>query len=99
VRGAVVAGKSLTVDEIAGIVIGLLAEKASVPADQMRANLEAAGPELPVDSVLLVEVLARVGEACGVRIPLNEETAMSTGSVMAFARMVHKVIPAEGGTA
>lgn len=93
------AGKRLTVDEIAAIVIGLLAENAGVPADQMRAGLMVGGPELPVDSVLVVEVLARTGEACGVRIPLNEETAMSTGSVMAFARTVHKAIPLEGETA
>lgn len=93
------AGKGLTVDEIVGITIGLLAEKAGVPAEQMRADLEAAGPGLPVDSIVLVEVLAKVGEACGVRIPLNEETAMSTGSVLAFARTVHKAIPVEGGTA
>jgi len=94
-----VAGKGLAVEEIAGIVIGLLAEKAGTSADQMRADLEAAGPGLPVDSIVLVEVLAKVGEACGVRIPLNEETAMSLGSVMTFARTVYKAIPAEGGTA
>ena len=93
------ASKSLTVDEIADIVIGLLAEKAGVPADQMRAELEAAGTDLPVDSVLIVEVLAKVGEACGARIPANAETARSTGSVMAFARTVHKVVPVEGETA
>lgn len=91
--------KSLTVDEIVGIVIELLAKNAGAPASQMRADLEAAGPELPVDSLLVVEVLARVGEACGVRIPLDEETAMSTGSVMAFACTVHKAIPVEGETA
>jgi acyl carrier protein len=84
------------VDEIADIVIGLLAEQAGVPADQMRAQLEAAGPELPVDSVLIAEVLSRVEKACGVRIPADAEAARSTGSVMAFARTVHKAIPAEG---
>lgn len=93
------ASKSLTVDEIVDIVIGLLAEKAGVPADQMRAQLEAAGPELPVDSVLIAEVLSRVEKACGARIPADAEAARSTGSVMAFARTVHKAIPAEGETA
>jgi acyl carrier protein len=95
----VVAGKSLTVDEIVGIVIGLLAEKAGVPADQMRADLEAAGLELPVDSILIAEILSRVEEACGARIPADAEAARSTGSVTAFACTVYKAIPVEEGTA
>ena len=89
------AKKSLSVDEIADIVIGLLAEQAGIPEDQMRAQLEAAGPGLPVDSVLIAEVLSRVEEVCGARIPADAEAARSTGSVMAFARTVHKAIPAE----
>lgn len=91
--------ETLTVDEIADLVIGLLAEKAGIPAGQMRAQLEAEGPELPVDSVLIVEVLSKVQEACGARIPVNAETARSTGSVMAFARTVRKAIPIGGETA
>jgi acyl carrier protein len=98
-RGVVVAGKGLTVEEIAGIVIGLLADKAGVPADQMRADLEATGPGLPVDSVLIAEILSRVEEACGARVPADAEAARSTGSVMALARTVQKAIPIEGGTA
>jgi hypothetical protein len=94
-----VAIKSLSVDEIADIVIGLLAEQAGIPADQMHAQLEAAGPGLPVDSVLIAEVLSRVEEACGARIPADAEAARSTRSVIAFARTVHKAIPAEGETA
>jgi acyl carrier protein len=94
-----VAVKSLTVDEIAGIVIGLLAEDAGVPADQMRADLEAAGPELPVDSVLIAEILSRVEAACGARIPADAEAARSTGSVTAFARTVQRAIPVQGGVA
>jgi hypothetical protein len=93
--GEAVAKKSLSVDEIADIVIGLLAEQAGIPEDQMRAQLEAAGPGLPVDSVLIAEVLSRVEEVCGARIPADAEAARSTGSVMAFARTVHKAIPAE----
>ncbi len=42
------AGKGLTVDDIVVIVIDLLAEQAGVSAAQMRIELEAGGPELPV---------------------------------------------------
>lgn len=97
--GAALGGKDLTVDEIADIVIGLLAEKAGIPAGHIRAKLEAAGPDLPVDSVLIAEILSRVEEACGARIPADAEAARSTGSVMAFARTVHRAIPVERGTA
>lgn len=97
-RGAAVAGMGLTVEEIVDIVIGLLAETAGVPAERMRADLEAAGQELHVDSVLIAEILSRVEQVCGARIPADAEAARSTGSVVAFARTVYKAIPAEGRT-
>jgi acyl carrier protein len=94
-----VAGKGLTVDDIVVIVIGLLAEQAGVSAAQMRAELEAGGPELPVDSLLIAEILSRVEEACGASVPADADAARSAGSVTAFAATVYRAIPAEGGTA
>ena len=52
--------RTLAVSEIAEIVIGFLAAESGIPASQLRADLEAAGPELPVDSLLVVEVLVKV---------------------------------------
>ena len=60
--------RTLAVSEIAEIVIGFLAAESGIPASQLRADLEAAGPELPVDSLLVVEVLVKVEDACGVRL-------------------------------
>jgi len=94
-----VAAEGLTVEDIAEIVIGLLAEQAGIPAAQMRAELLAAGPGLPVDSLLIAEILTRVEEACGARIPADAAAARSTGSVTAFAHVVFRSIPTEGGTA
>ena len=59
--------RTLTVSEIAEIVIGFLAAESGIPADQLRADLRLQA-ELPVDSLLVVEVLAKVEDACGVRL-------------------------------
>ena len=60
---------TLTVNHIINIVIDLLAAGSHVPSSQLRAELEAAGQELPVNSLRVVEVLTKVEAACGVRAP------------------------------
>ena len=94
--GAALNSKELTVGDITEIVIGLLAEDSGVSAGVLRAELEAAGPELPVDSLLVAEVLTRVEGACGVSIQVDTAAARSTRSVLTFARTVHKALPHEG---
>ena len=88
--------RTLAVSEIAEIVIGFLAAESGIPPPQLRADLEAAGPELPVDSLLVVEVLVKVEDACGVRLGINEEVARSTRSVMTFARAIHRALAMKG---
>lgn len=88
--------RTLAVSEIAEIVIGFLAAESGIPASQLRADLEAAGPELPVDSLLVVEVLVKIEDACGVRLEINEEVARSTRSVMTFARTIHRALAMKG---
>jgi acyl carrier protein len=83
--------------DIAGIVVGLLAENMGVSPGELRAELAAAGRQLPVDSLLVAEVLTRVEDACGVRIHVDAEAARSTRSVMTFARTVHKALQDGGG--
>lgn len=86
----------MAVSEIAEIVIGFLAAESGIPASQLRADLEAAGPELPVDSLLVVEVLVKVEDTCRVRLEINEEVARSTRSVMTFARAIHRALAMKG---
>ena len=88
--------RTLAVSEIAEIVIGFLAAESGIPASQLRADLEAAGPELPVDSLLVVEVLVKVEDACRVRLEISEEVARSTRSVMTFARAIHGALAMKG---
>jgi acyl carrier protein len=82
------------VTAIAATVIALLAEEIHIPADELRAKLASNGAELRVDSLLIAEILTRVEAACDVRIHVDAEAARSTRSVMAFARTVHKALPA-----
>ena len=85
--------KKLTVSDIADVVIGLLAVESGISAGELRAELEAAGPQMPVDSLLLVEVLTKVEDVCGVRIQVDADVARSTRSVMTLARKVHQALP------
>jgi acyl carrier protein len=87
---------TLTVYDIVDIVIGLLAEQAHVQPGDLRAELEAAGQELPVNSLLVVEVLTKVEAACGVRLPVTKAVAMSTRSVLSFAWAVRRQLAAKG---
>ncbi|MFI0766149.1 acyl carrier protein [Streptomyces sp. NPDC021218] len=75
-------------DEITSVVIGFLAEHEGVSPDELRAELEQGGRELPVDSLLVVEILTRIEERYHVAIPADREAAQATRSVRAFATAV-----------
>ncbi|WP_308294976.1 acyl carrier protein [Streptomyces sp. Tu10] len=75
-------------DEIVSVVITLLAELQDTPADVLFQELAKAGTELPVDSLLIVEILTRVEERYVIAIPADRQAAQATRSVHAFARAV-----------
>lgn len=81
--------------DIEDLTIGLLAEEAKCSPDEMRQRLEEAGGDLPIDSILLVEVVVRVEERCGVHLPTTLETARNLRSVRDFAVMVYKHVQVE----
>ena len=78
----------LTVSHVIGVVVLLLAEEREESEAETRTWLEAAGREMPIDSLLIVEILARVEEECGVRIPADADAARSMRSVRTFAETV-----------
>jgi acyl carrier protein len=43
---------------------------------------------MPIDSLLIVEILARVEQECGVRIPADADAARSMRSVHTFAETI-----------
>lgn len=79
-------------EEIVAVVIEFLAELEARPVDEVRAELQDAGAELPVDSVLIVEILTRVEEHYGIAIPADRQSAQATRSVRAFAAAVQDAI-------
>jgi hypothetical protein len=87
---------TLTVEEIVDLVIGFLAVESHLQPGELRAELEAAGSGLPVNSLLVVEVLSKVEAACEIRLPVTKEVAASTRSVLAFAEAIHRELAKRG---
>lgn len=83
--------------DVADVVIELLAEDAGRSPDEVRASLGVAGG-WPIDSLLLVEVLPRVEARFGVKIPETVEAARAFGTVQAFAEMVAAAASGAAGT-
>jgi acyl carrier protein len=82
--------------DVEDLTIGLLAEEAKCSQGEMRQRLEEAdGDDLPIDSILLVEVVVRVEEHCGVHLPTSLETARNLRSVRDFAVMVYNLVQVE----
>jgi acyl carrier protein len=81
--------------DIEDFTIGLLAEEAKCSPGEMRQRLEEAGGDLPIDSILLVEVVVRVEELYGVHLATTLETVFNLRSVRDFAVMVHNLVQVE----
>lgn len=78
-----------SVTEIVDVIIDLLAQDAHRDPVELRRELEALGEQLPVDSVLAVEVLARIEDRYGVTLPATVEASRNLRSVRRFADAVH----------
>lgn len=81
-----------SLEDIVTIVVEFLAELQDRDPDELRMELEEGGEELPVDSILIVEILTRVEERYGISVPADEEAARSTRSVRTFATTILNVI-------
>jgi acyl carrier protein len=81
--------------EIGDFTIGLLAQEAKCSPGEMRQRLEVAGGDLPIDSILLVEVVVRVEERYGVHLATTLDTVFNLRSVSGFAVMVNSLVQVE----
>lgn len=81
--------------DIEDLTIEFLAEEAKCSPAEMRQCLEEAGDALPIDSIVLVEVVVRVEERYGVHLPTTLETAQNLRSVRDFSVMVYRHVQAE----
>ncbi|WP_328842854.1 acyl carrier protein [Streptomyces sp. NBC_00258] len=84
-----------SVQEIVDIVIEFLAEYQDRPLEEVYEELAARGQDLPVDSVLVMEILARVEEHFGISVPADAEAGRSLRSVWAFAETVYDTMQAK----
>ncbi|MFC9792724.1 acyl carrier protein [Streptomyces sp. NPDC057695] len=80
------------IDDIVSVIIEFLAELQGKTAAGVRADLEDGGNELPVDSLLIVEILTRIEEQYSIAIPADRQSAQATRSVQAFARAVQEAV-------
>jgi acyl carrier protein len=74
--------------EIENLIIALLAEIQGKDPETLRSELEAAGEKLPIDSLLVVEILVQVQEVYGVDLPANVESAKNLATVTSFAQAI-----------
>jgi acyl carrier protein len=85
-------GYTVELQTIVDRIIELLAEKNRRDVAELRAELEAGGANLPVDSVLAAEVLARIEAETGVRLPATAETSRNLRSVHRFAQAIFDLV-------
>jgi acyl carrier protein len=78
----------LTVSDVVDVVVELLAAERGISTEVMMAELSAGGDSLPIDSLLLQEILVRIEERFDVQLPDTVETARSMASVRTFAQAI-----------
>lgn len=81
----------LTVEAVEAIVVELLADEEGCDPDELGRRLLAAGPQMPVDSLLMFDVLYAVEQRTGVRVKADKKTGRSMRSVRDFAHRVMEV--------
>lgn len=81
-----------TNQEIEDEVIGILAEHLNADAETSRQELVAGGPEMPIDSLILVEIMARVEARFDVRVPETTAAAAAFSSVLSFVQLIKSLV-------
>ncbi|WP_162958855.1 acyl carrier protein [Nocardia yunnanensis] len=85
----------MTEADVVDLIVELLAEDAGENPGQLHAELLELGDDMPIDSLLGVDILARVQNATGTFLPATEETAWAMRSVRRFARAVFRQLEAQ----
>ncbi|MGO4613007.1 acyl carrier protein [Nocardia sp. 2YAB30] len=78
----------MTEQDVADRIVELLAEDAGIDPGLLRVELLELGADMPIDSLLAVDVLVRLQQATGVTLPATEETATAMRSVRGLAQAV-----------
>ncbi|MBF6475271.1 MULTISPECIES: acyl carrier protein [Nocardia] len=78
----------MTEEDVVDHIVELLAEDAGCDPGLLRVELLELGADMPIDSLLAVDILVRLQRATGVTLPATEETAAAMRSVRSFAHAV-----------
>jgi acyl carrier protein len=81
----------LTQDSAESLVIELLAEEFGRDSDDVRAELEGEGPQMPVDSLDILDILQALEDRTGLRVKADKKTGRSMRSVRDFATRICEV--------
>jgi acyl carrier protein len=73
------------------MIVSELAAAQQKPAADVRTALVAAGPEMPLDSLEVVEIMLSLEEAYGIRFPESPETCAAFQSVRALSGLVQQL--------
>jgi acyl carrier protein len=89
----------ITKEEIEWLIVQLLAEDRDMDAQELWEELADLGVNMPVDSLLAVEVVVRLEERLGVELSTSADTAKSLRSVKTFAEAAWNALPKSGAGA
>jgi len=87
-------GKALiSKEDIEHLIVQLLAEDQGMEAQDLWAELTDLGVNMPVDSLLAVEVVVRLEQQLGVELTTSADTAKALRSVKTFADAAWNALP------
>jgi len=78
-------------EEVTTAIFEILAQKLNMAVEELKADLSQKGRDLPIDSLLGLELLMELEDKFSIQIPDDDATAASLGSGTALARRVCKV--------
>lgn len=78
------------------VVLEALAAAQSKAVGELRVELAAAGPGMPLDSLESVEIMLELEERFGIRFPDEPETCAAFQSVQTLVRLVRELAAVEG---
>jgi acyl carrier protein len=74
--------------EVERVTLELLGEELGVDPAELQKQLAKLGPELPIDSLILVEVLVKVEKRFKVRVPEDKASAAMMRSIYDFTSLI-----------
>jgi acyl carrier protein len=78
--------------DVEAVILELLGKELETDPGELRDQLAASGAELPIDSLILVEIMVDVEKRFGVRVPEDSATAAALQSVSTFVELILALI-------